>query len=56
MAVLVAATLVTAIAVRVYDLGGKDLWIDEANSVVLAKTSLVAPEGIGGGWNTQRPE
>ncbi|NLG42391.1 MAG: hypothetical protein GX547_04030 [Phycisphaerae bacterium] len=56
VAVLVAATLVTAIAVRVYDLGGKDLWIDEANSVVLAKTSLVAPEGIGGGWNTQRPE
>src|SRR5690554_643169 len=40
VAVLVAATLVTAIAVRVYDLAGKDLWIDEANSVVLAKTGV----------------
>jgi len=37
--------LLIAAALRIYDLGGRDLWVDEANGVLMAKESL--PELFG---------
>ncbi len=39
----VAGVVLLSLAVRLYDLGGKDLWIDEANSVIIAQEN---PSGL----------
>lgn len=35
-----AGIVLLALAVRLYDLGGKDLWLDEANSVIIAQENF----------------
>jgi 4-amino-4-deoxy-L-arabinose transferase-like glycosyltransferase len=37
---LAMAILLLAAALRVYDLGGRDLWVDEANGVLMSQRSL----------------
>lgn len=37
---LALAILLVAAALRVYDLGGRDLWVDEANGVLISQESL----------------
>jgi 4-amino-4-deoxy-L-arabinose transferase-like glycosyltransferase len=40
MATALAALLAVTVAVRIFDVGGKDLWIDEANSVLISRGNL----------------
>ncbi len=43
--IAVVCILILAAGVRVYDLGGKDLWLDEANTVIMSQQTL--PDLIG---------
>lgn len=40
VAALATGIVLTAAALRIYDLGGKDVWLDEANGVVMSQGSL----------------